>query len=284
MDKASVVFGGFVIRARPKTDKLAPEYLIYLFQGSDFRNQAIKCGQGAIRANIGQKDLAKIKINVPPLEEQIQIAETLSTWDNAIQTTEKLLENSRQQKKALRQILLSGKNSLDCEEKALEELVVYQQPTAFLVKDTTYNDNFETPVLTAGKSFILGYTNENDGIYNNLPVIIFDDFTTDSQFVTFPFKIKSSAIKLLTTKKNVCIKYIFEAMQMIDFEIGGHQRHWISIFSKLKIRIPVFDEQQKIAEILSTADQEIETLQRKLECLKLEKGALMQKLLEGDYE
>lgn len=264
-----------LIRIDP--NKAHSKFIAYVLSSATMNKTINSLNDAGAKAGLNLPTIKALSLKLPSIEEQTQIAETLSTWDNAIQTTEKLLKNSRQQKKALRQILLSGKNSLDWEEKALEELVVYQQPTAFLVKDTTYNDNFET----AGKSFILGYTNENDGIYNNLPVIIFDDFTTDSQFVTFPFKIKSSAIKLLTAKKNVCIKYIFEAMQMIDFEIGGHQRHWISIFSKLKIRIPVFDEQQKITEILSTSDQEIETLQRKLECLKLEKGALMQRLLSN---
>ena len=161
-------------------------------------------------------------------------------------------------------------------------LLDYQQPTPYLVESTAYSDSYETPVLTAGKTFILGYTNESSGIYQDqLPVIIFDDFTTDSKYVNFPFKAKSSAMKILTAKKGVSIKFVFEAMQMLQFTVGGHQRHWISIFSNLVIPLPNKKEQQQIAEVLSLADQEIETIQKKLDCLKQEKKALMQQLLTG---
>ena len=79
----------------------------------------------------------------------------------------------------------------------LGELLPFEQPTAYIVKSTDYNDSYSTPVLTAGKSFILGKTNEKYGIFDQLPVIIFDDFTTATQFVNFKFKVKSSAMKIL---------------------------------------------------------------------------------------
>jgi len=164
----------------------------------------------------------------------------------------------------------------------LGKLLDYKQPTPFLVKSTKYSDEYTTPVLTAGKTFVLGYTNESFGIYEeNLPVIIFDDFTTASKFVDFPFKAKSSAMKLLTAKQGVSIKYIFEAMQLISFSIGGHQRHWISIYSNLVVNLPPLEEQQQITSALSSADQEIETWKQELAHLKQEKKALMQQLLMG---
>lgn len=117
---------------------------------------------------------------------------------------------------------------------SLEELgqcLDYLQPTPFLVDNTDYNDEYEIPVLTAGKSFILGYTNEQEGIFNeNLPVIIFDDFTTASQFVDFPFKTKSSAMKILLAKNGNDIKFVYESMQTLNYEVGVHKRHWISVF------------------------------------------------------
>jgi type I restriction enzyme S subunit len=195
---------------------------------------------------------------IPPLKEQQKIAEIISTWDQAISATEKLLENSQQQKKALMQQLLTGKKRLldengvkfsdEWQRIELGLLLDYQQPTPYLVESTAYSDSYETPVLTAGKTFILGYTNESSGIYQDqLPVIIFDDFTTDSKYVNFPFKAKSSAMKILTAKKGVSIKFVFEAMQMLQFTVGGHQRHWISIFSNLVIPLPNKKEQQQIA-------------------------------------
>src|SRR5450830_2058806 len=80
--------------------------------------------------------------------------------------------------------------------KELGQCLDYLQPTKFLVNSTAYDDKYETPVVTAGKTFILGYTNETEGVFDNpLPVIIFDDFTTASQYVDFQFKAKSSAMK-----------------------------------------------------------------------------------------
>ncbi|WP_323957912.1 restriction endonuclease subunit S [Aeromonas caviae] len=243
----------------------------------------------------GRLDTESIKsypVNIPPLSEQNKIAKILSTWDKAISTTEQLLANSQQQKKALMQQLLTGKKRLldsngvkfqgEWHRTELGELLDYKQPTPYLVESTEYRDEYKTPVLTAGKTFILGYTDETSGIYQEkLPVIIFDDFTTDSKFVDFPFKAKSSAMKILVAKKGVSIKYVFEAMQMLNFAVGGHQRHWISIFSNLVIPVPSKEEQERIASVLSAADQEIQTLQSQLDALKQEKKALMQQLLTG---
>lgn len=255
---------------------------------TEFERQAV----GSTIKTIGLPYFKKLKIALPPYQEQEKIAQILSTWDQAISAAEKLLKNSQQQKKALMQQLLTGKKRLldengvkfsdEWQRIELGLLLDYQQPTPYLVESTAYSDSYETPVLTAGKTFILGYTNESSGIYQDqLPVIIFDDFTTDSKYVNFPFKAKSSAMKILTAKKGVSIKFVFEAMQMLQFTVGGHQRHWISIFSNLVIPLPNKKEQQQIAEVLSLADQEIETLQKKLDCLQQEKKALMQQLLTG---
>jgi len=171
------------------------------------------------------------------------------------------------------------KNEGEWEEKELDYVLDYLQPTPYLVESTDYNDKYKTPVLTAGKSFILGYTNEDKGIFkNNLPVIIFDDFTTATQFVDFPFKGKSSAMKILKAKKGADIKFSYESMQLIKYEVGVHQRHWISIFSKLKIPTPNLKEQKKIASCLSSLDDLIEAHSQKLDFLFDHKSGLMQNL------
>src|SRR3989337_4304972 len=98
-----------------------------------------------------------------------------------------------------------------------DDLLDYIQPTEFIVATTDYDDNYATPVLTPGKSFIIGYTNETAGIFNTLPVIIFDDFTTATKFVNFPFKVKSSAMKILAPACSlVNIMYAFYFMQAIQ--------------------------------------------------------------------
>lgn len=128
----------------------------------------------------------------------------------------------------------------------LEDVVDYEQPQLYIVESTSYSDRYETPVLTAGKSFIIGYTNETYGICNKLPVIIFDDFTTDSKYVDFPFKVKSSAMKILHVKSGVETKFISLVMSITRLISETHKRYWISEYSKLDILLPPQQEQKRI--------------------------------------
>ena len=132
-----------------------------------------------------------------------------------------------------------------------ETLLSYEQPTNYIVKDTNYKTEYETPVLTAGKSFILGYTNETDNIFDELPVIIFDDFTTESKFVDFPFKVKSSAMKILHINQNFVLpKYAFYLMQATQIDHDNHQRYWISTYSQELLGLPPINEQKRILSAL----------------------------------
>jgi len=130
----------------------------------------------------------------------------------------------------------------------LGDILKYEQPTKYIVESTDYKNEYRTPVLTAGKTFILGYTNEKEGLFDiNLPVIIFDDFTTATKFVDFPFKVKSSAMKiLLANKKMADIQYVFYMMQEINFKPNEHKRYWISQYSKIKIPLPPLEIQKHI--------------------------------------
>jgi type I restriction enzyme S subunit len=137
----------------------------------------------------------------------------------------------------------------------LGDILIYEQPTNYLVSTENYNDAYNIPVLTAGKSFILGYTNENEGVYQNLPAIIFDDFTTDIKYVDFPFKAKSSAMKILTADSSKAdIKFLFYWLQTVNFDAGQHKRYWISTFANFQIPLPPLATQKRIAEILDAAD------------------------------
>ena len=154
---------------------------------------------------------------------------------------------------------------MELKEYELGQLLTYEQPTAYIVKSTEYNYNYKTPVLTAGKSFILGYTNEKENIFDKLPVIIFDDFTTATQYVNFEFKVKSSAMKILHINTElVNPKYIYYRMQIIQFDHSTHKRYWIQQYSKLKVQIPPLVEQErivaKIEELFSDLDNAVETL------------------------
>ena len=167
----------------------------------------------------------------------------------------------------------------------LGDCLDYRQPTQYLVASTAYNDSYEIPVVTAGKTFILGHTDETEGVFDEpLPVVIFDDFTTATQYVDFRFKAKSSAMKILLAKQNANIKFIYESMQQIDYEVGAHGRHWISAYSKIKVAVPKLDEQQKIADCLSSLDELITAQARKMDALKTHKKGLMQQLFPREGE
>lgn len=162
----------------------------------------------------------------------------------------------------------------------LGELLPFEQPTAYIVKSTDYSDAYTTPVLTAGKSFILGKTNETDGIFDQLPVIIFDDFTTATQFVNFKFKVKSSAMKILHINTDLVIpKYIFYRLQTIQFDHSTHKRYWIQSYSKIKVSIPSLDEQSRIVsridELFSELEKAVDTLKTTKEQLAVYRQAVL---------
>ena len=151
--------------------------------------------------------------------------------------------------------------------KKLDDCLDFEQPTPYLVKSTEYDDSYDTPVLTAGQSLLLGYTNETNGIYKaskEHPCIIFDDFTTSFHWIDFDFKVKSSAMKMLRPKKDVNFRYIYYSMLGINFIPGGHQRHWISKYSQFEIPIPSLSEQRRIVEQLDTFTSSIENLKEQI--------------------
>lgn len=168
----------------------------------------------------------------------------------------------------------------------LGELLPFEQPTAYIVKSTDYCDAYATPVLTAGKSFILGKTNETDGIFDQLPVIIFDDFTTATQFVNFRFKVKSSAMKILHINTDLVIpKYIFYRLQIIQFDHSTHKRYWIQSYSKIKVLIPPLDEQSRIVtridELFSELDKAVDTLKTTKEQLEVYRQAVLKEIFDS---
>ena len=257
-------------------------------------------------------EYSKLTVSVPPLPEQRKIAEILETVDNAIEKTDKIIEKYKRIKQGLMQDLLTkgivenyelgirnyelrnekrhkfkdsplGRIPEEWEAVRLGEVLVYEQPWKYAVKSEKYDQSHGTPVLTAGKSFILGYTEEKDGIFTKLPAIIFDDFTTESRFVNFPFKVKSSALKILKTRDNSFdIFFLFNILQTIRLKPGSeHKRFWISEYSKLSVFIPPLPEQHRIASILSQIDETIEKEQKYKEKLEKIKRGLMEDLLTG---
>lgn len=141
----------------------------------------------------------------------------------------------------------------------IEKFTSFEQPTKYIVKSTKYDDSYEIPVLTAGQTFVLGYTNEKEGIYNaskENPVIIFDDFTGAFKWVDFPFKVKSSAMKIIKTQEDkVLLRFLYYKMGVLNFTSTEHKRLWISKYSQISISIPPLEVQNKIVDVLDRFDK-----------------------------
>ena len=150
----------------------------------------------------------------------------------------------------------------------LGDILDYEQPSKYIVSSSEYDDNYDIPVLTAGQSFILGYTDEKDGVYKaskNNPTIIFDDFTTGHHWVDFDFKIKSSAMKMLRLKNDKSLlRYIFHSMALIHYVPTEHSRQWISKYSQFEIPLPHIKVQEEIVKILDSFTNLIDALNEEL--------------------
>lgn len=136
----------------------------------------------------------------------------------------------------------------------LGDVLDYEQPTKYIVKCKDYQ-NEGMPVLTAGQTFILGYTDETNGIFEaskENPVIIFDDFTTSFHWVDFNFKVKSSAMKMLrvSCEREVSFRFVYYAMKCIKYQTLEHSRQWISKYSQIEIPLPPIEVQTEIVRIL----------------------------------
>ena len=255
----------------------------YLEEMSEINSISTKGSAGQVNISLTQSQ--NMRIPLPPLPEIERIIKNLRYWLSFVDCIEdnkdKLQDSIKQAKSKVLDLAIHGKlvpqDSNDepaiellkrINPKAeiitdnghyqklpsgwaicrLEDIVSYEQPTPYIVKSTNYADSYETPVLTAGKSFIIGYTDETAGIYTSLPCIIFDDFTTDSKFVDFPFKVKSSAMKILQVVENINIEYVSMFMSITRLIGDTHKRYWISEYSKLEIPIPPVEEQKRIVD------------------------------------
>ena len=267
-----------------KEDKVLNSLLYYCYKVMKFHTE-----NGGIVVRLYNENLRNTTFCAPEsLEEQKRIADALTAVDKMIGALDEAIAKKRQIKEGLMQQLLTCKTRLpgfneEWVELELGSILSYEQPGPYLVQSTEYVES-GTPVLTAGKTFILGYTNEKFGIYDKLPVIIFDDFVTESKYVDFPFKAKSSAMKMLSVrdKGRHNVRFIYDIMQLIDFPMTDHKRYWIAEYSLLKVRVPKsLEEEDAIANSFSTIDDEIHSLESQRDKYRLIKQGMMQELLTG---
>ena len=255
---------------------------------------------GSAQPKLSQDNLNKIPIVLPPLAEQQRIIAEIKKWFTLIDQIEqdkadlqttieltkskildlaihgKLIPQDPNDEPAIELLKRINPDFTPCDNEhyqnlskgwatcRLEDIVDYEQPTAYIVNSTSYNDTYPIPVLTAGKSFIIGHTNEVEGIYSNLPCIIFDDFTTDSKLVEFSFKVKSSAMKILQVKKGIEIDFVAMFMSITRLIGDTHKRYWISEYSKLVIPVPPHAEQKRIIDAVYKAFTKLDTIMESL--------------------
>ncbi|WP_033136688.1 restriction endonuclease subunit S, partial [Aeromonas finlandensis] len=269
---------------------ILPQYIAFVARSSFFKSQISQYGGGTNISNLSQQILNDIALPLPPHDEQKKIVQILSTWDKAISTTEQLLANSQQQKKALMQQLLTGKKRLldkngvrfsgEWESKPLSDIAEVYQPKTIsqsMLTETGYpvygangiiglyeefNHATEQIAVTCRGSTcgVVNWTQAQSWITGNAMVINTDNFPAISKKFLF---------------------YVLDGSNLSYLISGSGQPQITGNIKTHVVKIPALEEQQKIAAALSTADQEITTLQQKLDALKQEKKALMQQLLTG---
>ncbi|HBN3722527.1 restriction endonuclease subunit S [Escherichia coli] len=299
-------------------DCILKEYLFQFLRGSFFQKQIQQRDSGSAMNFFGIKDTERFKVLVPSLSEQKRIAQILSTWDKAISVTEKLLANSQQQKKALMEQLLTGKKRLGLPAGSYEFKITrygsipkdWDYPAIKEICTQVSEKNsaaVDHPVLSCSKydGFVDSLKYFNKKVYSDdlsgyrlihrgcfgFPSNhieegsiglqnLYDTGIVSPIYVVFrasPTKVDNSY--LYAVLKTDHYKQIFGAATNASVDRRGSLR-WKE-FNQIHVPLPPLKEQQKISAVLSAADAEITTLEKKLACLRDEKKALMQQLLTG---
>ena len=248
------------------------KYLKYCFTKTNIESLLVGGGRAKLNANI----MMGIELTVPSFKEQVELGRMFYELDNLITLHQRKCDNLINVKKSLLEKMFP-KNSSNIpeirfkgftdvwEQRKFENIYNYERPDKYIVNSTEYLEFGPTPVLTANKAFILGYTTENNKYVNSNESIIFDDFTLDTKFVDFPYMVKSSAIKILTLKdeKKDNIRFNFELLSNHRFNMLGHARHYISVVQPEEVFTTNKHEQDKIGELFTNLDNLITLHQRK---------------------
>ncbi|MCM3112827.1 restriction endonuclease subunit S [Lederbergia lenta] len=291
LDEKYALYSGFSIRGKRK-DKYEALFL-ELSINEKARKQIERRSGGSTRFNVNQSILNELKVAMPRLDEQKKISHIFKILNTNINSRKHELTKLQNFKQAMLQKMFPKEGeripevrfegfSGEWETVKLGNVLSYEQPTKYIVESDKYINTRKIPVLTAGKSLLLGYTDETEGIYKAREkngVIIFDDFTTSSHLIEFDFKVKSSALKLLTTKSSdYNLYFIYNLIKNINYIPGNHERHWISIFSEFDVLVPTKEEQLQIGNFFKNMDFKIKLEEQNLQKLKQIKSSMLQKM------
>jgi type I restriction enzyme S subunit len=299
IDNQEAVFGGFIIRAHGLNNQLYIEYKKYCFKAKCIRNQITAFGNGAIRYNLGQEDLAKVIISVPPLPEQQKIAEILSVWDSAIDIQTRLIASLQTRKRALMQRLFTGKKRISGFNTPWQTVKLKD-----LFTERVESNVVDLPLLSITADLGIIYQTDSDKKDNSnddkskYKRICEGDIGYNTMrmwqgrsALSYIEGIVSPAYTIVTPQKGTNVlffAYLFQTSKVIN-EFWRHSQGLVGDtlnckfkdFGTVKVFVPVFAEQTAIAERLTTADREIDLAKQKLSYLRTQKHGLMQQLLTG---
>lgn len=253
------------------------QFMYYVYK-KEAQILGTRYAQGTKQQNLSSDLLSSYKLLYPSKEEQLKIVNFLSLIDEKIETQSKIIDTLSSQKKQIRNLIFKDiHKNVNC---CIQDYVVYEQPQKYIVHSTDYLSYGKDyiPVLTANQSFILGYTLEKDGIYEKGDCIIFDDFTNENKYVDFPFKVKSSALKILQTKEGLMLKFFYEYLQFLKFESTDHKRHYLSEVAVTDINVPNLKEQTFVCKVFNSFDSKLKNEEALLEKYRLQKQFLLNNL------
>ena len=263
---------------RPINSALLNKSYLYHYLNAPVIQKQLNNTQSSGMPALNFQTINNLHILLPEYQEQRQIAVFLDKIDERIQTQIKIIDTLSSQKKQIRNLIFKDihKNANCC----IQDYVIYEQPQKYIVHSTDYLSYGKdyTPVLTANQSFILGYTLEKDGIYEKGDCIIFDDFTNENKYVDFPFKVKSSALKILQTKEGLMLKFFYEYLQFLNFESTDHKRHYLSEVAVTDISVPNLKEQTFVCKIFTSFDNKLKNEEALLEKYRLQKQFFLNNL------
>ena len=275
-------FAGFLIRISVNCDNNST--FVYNATLTDGYNRWVQLtSMRSGQPGINSQEYSSYKTYYPLLHEQNKIVSFLKKLDQRIEKQRQLVEALKSYKRGVTKAIFNP-NSVyqNCAEswrlRKVSELLSYEQPQKYIVQTEHYSSNYATPVLTANKGFILGYTNETTGVYDKGDVVIYDDFTMDMKYVDFPFKVKSSTIKFLTAKPGNNLYFLFCLLQSLSLTPEGHQRSYISKVEQMNVFVPSVDEQSRIAGILKKVTVILERHEFALHKLEMLKAGLLNQL------
>ena len=271
------LFSGRVLRVRPikSVNSLCLHYVLSTESVKrDIRNRAV----GQTMPSINTPILSNTGIYMSQSEaEQKKIANLLSLIDERIATQNKIIDKLQSLIKGIRNdVFVKLRKSVGFNA-MISDVLSYEQPQPYIVENTEYTAE-GIPVLTANKAFVLGYTSEINGIYDKDDCIIFDDFTLDCKYVDFPFKVKSSAIKILTAKNKELLRYTFEFLKYLDLSTEEHKRHYIAETQNQEFILPTEQIVKTIAHIFSTLSVRMETAVKQRNVFEKQKQYLLRQM------